>query len=250
MGQWWFSGSVSTEEFIGQFVPSGQNIAFELRYDAVANTVTFLYDRDIEDSDEGITLGPFPFLGNYQETHEVFITVGASEQGRANGIIDLWSTTPISNVQGDFNGNEVLDAADIDALSAQVRAGANDSLYDLNADAAVDDLDRQFWVHDLKQTFFGDADLDGSFDSADLVQVLAFGEYEDKVKLNSTWLTGDWNGDGDFTSGDLIVALADGGYEAVQDAAAVPEPAGGVFAMAAAALVMTRRRKRAETHRA
>jgi hypothetical protein len=94
----------------------------------------------------------------------------------------------------------------------------------------------------------GDADLNGSFDSTDLVQVLAFGEYEDGVELNSTWLTGDWDGDGDFTSGDLVVALADGGYEA--GAAAVPEPASAMLAMASAALVPMCRRRHSKTHRA
>jgi hypothetical protein len=75
------------------------------------------------------------------------------------------------------------------------------------------------------------------FDSTDLVQVLAFGEYEDGVELNSTWLTGDWGGDGEFTSGDLVVALADGGYEV---AAAVPEPNGVLLALLALGCFVSR----------
>ena len=43
---------------------------------------------------------------------------------------------------------------------------------------------------------FGDANLDGAFDSGDLVQIFATGEYEDDQSGNSTWADGDWNCDG------------------------------------------------------
>jgi hypothetical protein len=141
-----------------------------------------------------------------------------------SGVVTHWEFAPLSDLLGDFTGNEVLDAADIDLLSVEVRAGTNDADFDLNSDSLVDQSDRTFWVHDLKQTYFGDADLNGEFESADLVRVLGFGEYEDDVDANSTWLDGDWDGDGDFTSGDLVLALGDGGYEAGPRAAAVPEP--------------------------
>jgi hypothetical protein len=117
-----------------------------------------------------------------------------------------------------------LDVADIDLLSAEVGLGSNNIQYDLNADAVVDQSDRDVWVHDLANTFFGDADLDGEFNSANLINVLAAGQYEDGEDSNSGWLSGDWDGDGDFTFSDLIDALADGGYEAGPRAAAVPEP--------------------------
>ncbi len=50
------------------------------------------------------------------------------------------------------------------------------------------------------------------FDSTDLVDVLRFGEYEDRFGGNSTWQEGDWNGDGDFDSSDLVLAFRSGGY--------------------------------------
>jgi hypothetical protein len=43
---------------------------------------------------------------------------------------------------GDFNGNGVLDAEDIDLLSNVVRLGTHDPLYDLTADGLVDEVDR------------------------------------------------------------------------------------------------------------
>ena len=52
-----------------------------------------------------------------------------------------------------------------------------------------------------------------SFNSADLVSVFSFGQYEDAMAGNSTWLTGDWNADGEFNSGDFVAAFEQGGYE-------------------------------------
>ena len=48
---------------------------------------------------------------------------------------------------------------------------------DLNADGLVNSADRDIWANNLKGTFFGDATLDGEFDSGDLVAELRSGEY-------------------------------------------------------------------------
>ena len=131
-----------------------------------------------------------------------------------------------SDVLGDFNNNAMLDDEDLDLLSAEVQAGRNVSLFDVNADNVVSVADRDFWVRDLANTYFGDANLDGEFNSGDLVNVFRFGEYEDSLRGNSGWAEGDWNADGDFTSSDLVLAFADGGYEKGPRpaASAVPEP--------------------------
>ncbi len=60
--------------------------------------------------------------------------------------------------------------------------------------------------------FPGDANLDGVFDSADLVDIFRAAEFEDDQKGNSTWSGGDWNGDGDFTTADIILAFQSGKY--------------------------------------
>jgi hypothetical protein len=65
----------------------------------------------------------------------------------------------------------------------------------------------------------GDANLDGRFNSSDLVQVFAAGQYEDALAGNSTWSTGDWNGDGEFTTSDLVLAFQVGQYVAAAIAA-------------------------------
>jgi hypothetical protein len=125
---------------------------------------------------------------------------------------------------GDFNNNGVLDAADIDDLTRQSAAGADPEAFDLNGDAVVNRDDVNVWVKDLFHGWIGDANLDGEFNSGDLVAVLTSGTYE--ANIDSVWSTGDFNGDGRTNSGDLVAALTDGGYELGPRAAvaAVPEP--------------------------
>ncbi|MCA9196978.1 MAG: hypothetical protein KDA87_05540, partial [Planctomycetales bacterium] len=92
--------------------------------------------------------------------------------------------------------------------------------------------DLVFLIHNLHNTYFGDANLDGEFNSQDLVRIFTAGEYEDDIAGNSLWLEGDWNGDGDFTSSDLVLAFQDGGYELgpkPQQTQFVPEPTLGVL---------------------
>ena len=243
---WDFALSTTTPPIQGEraFVARGSNPAMGLRYDPSSLTFSATYDDDIADGKSPIEL-TLPVRMELSAESEVRLNLQSSGENRVSGILSSWSLTPISDVLGDFNGNELLDAADIDLLSEEVRAGKNTASFDLNADALVNDIDRQVWVHDLKQTYFGDSDLNGLFDSTDLVQVLAFGEYEDEVPMNSTWVTGDWDGDGDFTSSNLVLALADGGYDAItrQATHSVPEPLGSVpmFLAFATLLAATRR---------
>jgi hypothetical protein len=95
----------------------------------------------------------------------------------------------------------------------------------------------------LFHSWIGDADLDGQFNSGDLVIVLASGSYE--AEVDSVWSTGDFNGDGRSSSSDLVAALADGGYELGPRATieAVPEPSIGGWALVALLWCATQRRR-------
>lgn len=129
----------------------------------------------------------------------------------------------VESSPGDFNVDGELNADDIRLFAQNWR---RTDLFDLNRDLVVDHQDLQIWVHDLKNTWFGDANLDGEFNSTDLVEVFKTGEYEDGLIGNSSWATGDWNTDGEVDTGDLVVAFQDGGFEQGPRTAnnAVPEP--------------------------
>ncbi|MEZ6115900.1 MAG: choice-of-anchor B family protein [Pirellulaceae bacterium] len=168
-----------------------------------------------DDADFGGAWSVYPFFesGN--------IILSDMSEGLVMARLDL----PHSTLRGDYNGNGTLDSGDLDLLSSAIRNAAELSAADLNEDGTLDRLDRTAWVHEIAQTVFGDADLNGRFDSSDLTAIFQAGEYEDTVLANSTWATGDWNGDGDFDSSDLILALQDGGFQFdATSVHAVPEP--------------------------
>ncbi len=126
----------------------------------------------------------------------------------------------------DFNSDDRCDATDIDLLTTALIQQDPDTKYDVNGDGQVTSQDRSFLIQDVLRTYSGDSNLDGEFDSADLLLVLQRGEYEDQKAANSTWLDGDWSGDQEFDTADLIVAFGDGGFEqGPRSAVAVPEAA-------------------------
>ena len=171
----------------------------------------------------GEVSGPFAAI----DMTDAVLPAGLSWDVQYTGESVILSIAGVAGTLGDFDGNGTIDATDIDLLSAEVRAGTNDPQYDVNSDGLVNDQDRSQWVDSLKSTYVGDSNLDGQFDSGDLVAVFTVGEYEDGVAGNSGWADGDWNGDGDFDTTDFVAAFSAGGYEQGPRpalAAAVPEP--------------------------
>jgi hypothetical protein len=112
-------------------------------------------------------------------------------------------------VIGDLDYNDQIGAEDIAVLFA-----ATDAAFDFNQDNTTDDADVTYFILRVLDTVFGDANLDGVFNSVDLTQIFTAGEYEDEWLGNSTWAEGDFDGDGDLTTHDLVVAMTSGGYRA------------------------------------
>lgn len=124
---------------------------------------------------------------------------------------------------GDFDGSGAIDLADVNLLNGKIAAGDNDANFDLTGDGDVNTVDLVNWVKDIRMTWFGDANLDGEFNSGDLVAVFGAGKYD--VDADAGWNEGDWNGDLRFDSGDLVAAFSDGGFEVGPvGSQAVPEP--------------------------
>ncbi|MCA9214798.1 MAG: hypothetical protein KDB27_17125 [Planctomycetales bacterium] len=128
-------------------------------------------------------------------------------------------------VKGDFDGDGLLTANDIDLLSAAL--DSDDLSFDLNGDELLDAEDHRFWVENLRYTYFGDANLDGEFNTTDFVNAFSEALYE--TDEPATWESGDWNGDGVFNSRDFIIALQAASFEQgprsrVRVGRLVPEP--------------------------
>jgi hypothetical protein len=200
----------------------------------------------ITDGTDGSVITPFldEFVAGASFPDSARAAFGARTGGLSSiqSIDDVLITWTGGGLIGDFNLNGVLDLPDINDLTGQSASGTNNATYDLNSDALVNEADIGVWINDLFNSWVGDANLDGEFNSGDLVSVLASGTYE--ADVDSVWETGDFNGDGRTTSGDLVAALAGGGYEAGPRAAvaAVPEPAGCTLLLLGGLMLIGRRR--------
>ena len=126
------------------------------------------------------------------------------------------------NMPGDFDNNKAIDANDIDLLTNELRQPIQRRIFDINNDGAVTLADHEFLINALGGITPGDSNLDGEFNSGDLVNVFALAKYERDVSAG--WAEGDWTGDGRFDSGDLVAAFEDGAYEKGPQAVIVPEP--------------------------
>ena len=158
------------------------------------------------------------------------------------GLLNL-GVEPPDNVPGDYNADQLVDAADIDLQAVAMKTpNENLDVFDENGDGTIDIDDREIWVQDHKGTWMGDSNLDDEFNSGDLVQIFAAGLYE-KDEM-ATWEQGDWTGDMRFGSGDLVAAFAGGGYEVgprEQAPPAVPEPSAVGMALLGLVFLVSRR---------
>ena len=105
-----------------------------------------------------------------------------------------------SNVPGDFTGDGLVMADDIDVLLSAIEAGQMDDIYDLDNSGAVDSADGTFLVENILGTFMGDANLDGIVDAADLNAVGL-----DWLAGGTGWASGDFTGDRQTDAADLNV---------------------------------------------
>ena len=137
---------------------------------------------------------------------DIFITetAGSLRQGTIVSRLGTVSITAPEGLVGDFDGDGMFTTADVNALIRQMSRLQPDLTYDLTGDRRVDFEDLSDWVVNIKKTFLGDANLDGSVNATDLNRVGLSWQSRD----GGGWFNGDFNGDGNVNATDLnILAL-------------------------------------------
>ena len=136
----------------------------------------------------------------------------------------LQASSPCSSsLPGDFNGDQVVDDADIDILFTAITAGSEDLQFDLDSSNAVTSADATFLVESILGTRFGDTDLDRDVDLTDY-NTLATHFNPSGTDAPYWWQDGNVDGDDDIDLSDynsLVTNFNPLGFGAT----AVPEPA-------------------------
>lgn len=191
----------SLEQF-GGMVEAG----FALTMTAEQGTIYYTVDgTDPQDAGQPYT-GPVPIPSN------LTVKARALHDDEWSPLTEASFEVAESAIVGDFNFDRLINATDISLFCEQLHSDDAENRFDLNGDGQVDSTDFHVLILDVLNTTFGDANLDGVFDSRDFVSVFQVDEFEDDLAGNSTWSEGDWDCDGDFTTRDFVLAFQFGGY--------------------------------------
>ena len=154
-----------------------------------------------------------------------FDAIRASEEPGAQSPYDLsfslmGSEVVVVTLPGDFDGNSLVDADDIDLLAARLREGTSDPTFDLNMDGSVNRQDLTTLVEETIGTFAGDANLDRAVNVSDFLIL--------SRNFNGAggWGQGDFDGSGTVAVQDFL-QLSQNFNRTTSAIVAVPEPAAG-----------------------
>lgn len=104
---------------------------------------------------------------------------------------------------GDFDRNGRVNGSDIDAIFPQIERGSVVPRYDITGDGQVTRDDLDYLVHDVLNSEYGDANLDGRVDTADY-------EIWNRNRFSADspgWSRGDFNGDRMVDGSDFLIWL-------------------------------------------
>lgn len=147
----------------------------------------------------------------------------------------------------DFDGDGMLGGGDVDILHAAIVGGDRSIQFDVNSDGSVNAGDLKFFVEDgdTINSYLGDGNLDGQFNTSDLVGFFQGGKFE--AGTPASFAQGDQNADGVFNTSDLVSMFQSGGFEKGPKpvVATVPEPGSlGLVILGAASLLASGRRRK------
>jgi len=128
---------------------------------------------------------------------------------------------PFLNRFGDHESP--LTARDLIMVTREVASGRARGELDHDSSSGVD-TDELIQFLQSEDVSVGDADLDGVFNSSDLVALFQLDYFETSAEAD--WSTGDFNGDRRFSTKDLVMAFVAGDFDRSSgpDVRTVPEP--------------------------
>jgi hypothetical protein len=146
-----------------------------------------------------------------------FVYVARDPSGAASNETAV-TITVLPAPPGDFNGDRLINAIDIDMLMAILRDEAAPaaaagplppamSMYDLTGDFVVDRADADYLIGTVLETAYGDVDLDGRVGLRDFALVQS-----GLARTPAGWADGDLNGDQNVDRGDLALLSANIGF--------------------------------------
>jgi hypothetical protein len=152
-----------------------------------------------------------------------------------------------ATVSGDFNGDNMWDCSDIDALVAEVAGMTGNLDFDMNGDNSLNFADVEEWLvvggaQNPAQTgggnpfLIGDANLDGVVDGLDFIEW-----NNSKFTATAAWCFGDFNADG-IVDGLDFIDWNENKFTMSGDVVAVPEPAAAILLMLAGIGFVAQRR--------
>jgi hypothetical protein len=156
LGRWnvvFDTGVAGTDDTViswNSLVPAGASLAVST---AASNTKSLVSDYNQADYVPVSNGGTASLAGRY---HAIQVTFTAAPSTSASPILhDLTIAAPSSCGNFDLNGNGCVDRTDTNLLLAAIRAGSQDSRYDMNCDGKVDIADSRFLA--TKYTIAGGA---------------------------------------------------------------------------------------------
>ena len=139
-------------------------------------------------------------LGNATPESNVSVVRQINGVGRSE-MLDTNGDGQVSPIDALLVINRLNEQTELNLNTQPLNATNPATLQDI---AAVEDF-----FNRVRETA-GDANLDGRFDSSDVVQAFQGGKYE--TDQPATWQQGDWDGDQRFTTADIVLAFTYGKY--------------------------------------
>ncbi|MEZ6117169.1 MAG: hypothetical protein R3C28_11425 [Pirellulaceae bacterium] len=223
---------VDEEEIISRYVDPNDPLR---TYDIVDVPSGFANPNNVAIDESGnlYYAGVFDTLFKVSESGERFSFERPPSANGTNWLLDV-AYQPFLNRYGD--DTSPLSIRDVTMVTREVASGRVRDELDVDSSGNVTTEELISFLRS-EQIVVGDANLDGIFNAADLVDVFQLSNFEAGEELTLDWSMGDFNGDRQFSTRDLVMAFVAGGYHGNSPTVqSVPEP--GVLSLLMPAFII------------